>query len=119
MFQDYAPLGLFIFFISIKSSLADLDESLLAFFIWLHQTIRIMSQFAWRELMFDWYHLHTTQESYVQHMKMALGYSLRLLWASIACCIHAFCPIVFTRTASSICLEIVGDVNRRQVDKNN
>lgn len=49
-------------------------------------------------------------ESYWQHMRYALSFSLRLMVASVCAFIHAFLPILFQKTASTIvyrCYEIL------------
>src|SRR4051794_7571915 len=45
-------------------------------------------------------HLAQVQENYFEHMSAALGFSLSLARASVACGIHAIVPALCTRTAS-------------------
>ena len=40
-------------------------------------------------------------ETYTQHMRIALGYGLRLCIAGLACVVHAIIPFLFQETASS------------------
>ena len=52
-------------------------------------------------------------ETYLQHLFTALKYSFSLAWASMAVFIHAFFPFLHQNTASSICRDILGDVQDR------
>jgi hypothetical protein len=52
------------------------------------------------------HHPHATGQSYTRHLRGALGYSLTLLGASLACMVHAFLPALFTRTASTKIAEL-------------
>jgi hypothetical protein len=45
-------------------------------------------------------HLAECEEGYLAHLRAAVGISLTLLTASLACAIHALVPGVFTRSAS-------------------
>lgn len=54
-------------------------------------------------------HLKDENLSYFQHMKRALGISLKLLFASFLCFIHSVFPFLFTKSASNICKEIISN----------
>lgn len=58
-------------------------------------------------------HPSASKETYLEHLFTALKYSIRLSWASTAVFIHAFFPFVHQNTASSICRDILGDVQDR------
>ena len=45
-------------------------------------------------------HPASVGETYVTHLGTALGFSARLLGASLACAAHALLPFAFQRTAS-------------------
>jgi hypothetical protein len=45
-------------------------------------------------------HLEQVRETYFQHLRAALGISVRLAGASAACALHALIPALCTRTAS-------------------
>lgn len=45
-------------------------------------------------------HLMEAGETYFQHLRVALGFSARLVKAGAACALHAFVPALFTTTAS-------------------
>ena len=45
-------------------------------------------------------HPASVGESYVEHMGMAFGFSLRLALAALACLVHALLPFLFVRTGS-------------------
>ena len=45
-------------------------------------------------------HPHSVDETYFQHMKFALKFSLTLFWAAGAALIHAFVPALCEKTAS-------------------
>lgn len=55
-------------------------------------------------------------ETYVQHMRSALFYSFKLLYASFAAFVHAFCPFLFQSTASRIATEIYENKLKRVAD---
>ena len=46
-------------------------------------------------------HLNDVDESYFQHLRHALSFSLVMLLGSIVCLIHALCPFLFERTGSN------------------
>ena len=53
--------------------------------------------------MFDWLflrHPRSVGESYFEHCATALSFAGELLVDSLACCLHAFVPAFFPRTAS-------------------
>ena len=62
-------------------------------------------------------HLDSVGETYLQHMRHALGFSVTLLWAGIACLVHALVPFAFERTGSD-CIRRLHDrmvVNRHRL----
>lgn len=46
------------------------------------------------------HHPRSVDETYAEHLRTALGFSLLLLGCSIAVAIHALLPCLFERTAS-------------------
>jgi hypothetical protein len=51
-------------------------------------------------------HPRSIGESYLQHMRFALLMSLKLFFLSIAIVIHAVLPFIFTKTASTMILNL-------------
>ena len=47
-------------------------------------------------------HLDSVGESYFQHFKHAMSFSLRLLYAGIVCMLHAIFPFLFEKTGSEM-----------------
>ena len=47
-------------------------------------------------------HPASVGESYLEHMGMAFGFSVRLALAALACLVHAFLPFLFERTGSQM-----------------
>lgn len=45
-------------------------------------------------------HLHSVNESYVQHMAFATGFGFRLIGAGLAAIAHGLCPAIFQYTGS-------------------
>lgn len=45
-------------------------------------------------------HPASVGETYAEHMRMALGFSVSLCRAALCCGIHAFLPFLFQRTGS-------------------
>ncbi len=58
-------------------------------------------------------HPASVDESYFQHFFYAIGYSVRLIAAGVACFIHAFIPGLFSFTASTMIKKIIAEVNQR------
>jgi len=56
-------------------------------------------------------HPATVGESYLEHMRSALGFSLTMIRSAVCCGIHAFLPFLFTKTGSSA----ITDLHRRMV----
>ncbi len=56
-------------------------------------------------------HPATVGESYLEHLRTALGFSLRMLRGAACCAVHAFLPFLFTRTGSNA----IEDLHRRMV----
>ena len=46
-------------------------------------------------------HLNLANENYFQHMRFALNISFKLIVAAIMAFMHAFLPLVFTKSASN------------------
>ncbi len=46
-------------------------------------------------------HPESVGETYVEHMRAALGFSLTMTRAAACCVVHAFLPFLFTKTGSS------------------
>ncbi len=46
-------------------------------------------------------HPESVGETYTEHMQVAAGFGLRLLFASLACFVHALLPFLFERTGST------------------
>ena len=44
-------------------------------------------------------HPRSIGESYGQHLVSATGFGLTMLWAGLACLVHAIFPFLFTATA--------------------
>jgi hypothetical protein len=49
-------------------------------------------------------HPATVGETYFGHLRQALGFSIRMFAAALACFVHALLPFLFVRTGSS-CIE--------------
>ena len=47
-------------------------------------------------------HPRSVDESYLQHLAAALGFSARLALASLACLVHALLPFLFVKTGSAM-----------------
>ncbi len=47
-------------------------------------------------------HPRSVDESYFQHLAAALGFSVRLALAALACLVHAFLPFLFVKTGSAM-----------------
>ena len=56
-------------------------------------------------------HPATVGESYVEHLRSALGFSLTMIRSAFCCAIHAFFPFLFAKTGSSA----IDDLHRRMV----
>jgi hypothetical protein len=51
-------------------------------------------------------HPASVDESYLEHMAVALSFSARLLFAGIVCLVHAFLPFLFVRTGGQVIAEL-------------
>jgi hypothetical protein len=58
-------------------------------------------------------HPASVDESYVQHMRFAAGFGVRLLAAAGAAFVHALIPCLFEKTAS----RMVADMHRRLIER--
>ena len=61
-------------------------------------------------------HPASVDETYWEHLAVALGFGLTLLAASLACLVHAILPFLFVKTGSSL-IDRLHDrmvVNRRR-----
>ena len=45
-------------------------------------------------------HPASVGESYLEHLVMAVGFGLRMLWAGVACVLHGLFPFLFVTTGS-------------------
>ena len=53
-------------------------------------------------------HPASVDETYTEHMGMALSFSGRLFLGSLACMVHAFLPFLCVKTGSSIITDLHG-----------
>ena len=53
-------------------------------------------------------HLHSVDESYLEHARHALGFSAGLLVGGVVCLVHALLPFLFERTGSDIIRRLHG-----------
>ncbi len=51
-------------------------------------------------------HPASVDETYAEHMGVALGFSARLLLAAAVCFVHALLPFLFVRTGSGIIAQL-------------
>lgn len=58
----------------------------------------------WHRLFTD--HPATVDETYGQHFRAALGFSLRMIGGGLACLVHAFVPGAFKSTGSDLIREL-------------
>jgi hypothetical protein len=58
-------------------------------------------------------HLAQVDESYLEHLGAALGFSFALAKASVACGLHALVPALCTHTASRSVAELQAKLVRR------
>jgi len=56
-------------------------------------------------------HPATVGETYLEHMRCALGFSFTMIRSAVCCAIHAFLPFLFTKTGSSA----IDDLHQRMV----
>jgi hypothetical protein len=56
-------------------------------------------------------HPASVGETYAEHLRMALGFSMSLCRAALCCGIHAFLPFLFQRTGS----RAIEDLHRRMI----
>ncbi len=59
-------------------------------------------------------HPRTVDETYGEHMRFALGFSMRLLGAGLAALVHAFIPCMFETTASRMIKGMHARITNRQ-----
>jgi len=60
-------------------------------------------------------HLVQQNETYFEHMLIALTCSFQLALAAACCFVHAFFPFLFTRTATKIASDILNKRGKRKV----
>lgn len=53
-------------------------------------------------------HPASVGETYLQHLRTALSFGLRMLGGGVACLVHSLLPFLFVRTASR-CIEQLHD----------
>lgn len=58
-------------------------------------------------------HPASVGETYLQHLRFALGFSLSLFGAAIAALIHAFLPFLFEKTASRMIRKMHNRIDTR------
>lgn len=51
-------------------------------------------------------HPHSLQETYFQHLQIALTFGIQMTFGGIACLIHAFFPFLFEKTASNLIIKL-------------
>lgn len=56
-------------------------------------------------------HPATVGETYLEHLRTALGFSLTMIRSAVCCAVHAFLPFLFTTTGSSA----IEDLHRRMI----
>ena len=56
-------------------------------------------------------HPATVGETYLEHMRCALGFSFTMIRSAACCALHAFLPFLFTTTGS----RAIEDLHRRMV----
>ena len=61
-------------------------------------------------------HPHAVGESYKEHFRVALSYSVRLVGAGLCALVHAFLPFMFEKTASSSIKALYADMVRRRAN---
>jgi len=54
-------------------------------------------------------HPASVNETYLEHLGMALGFAARMLIATVVCTVHAFLPFLFEKTGSGM----IADLYRR------
>ena len=58
-------------------------------------------------------HPSSVNETYFEHMFIALGFSFRLVYASFAALVHSIFPFLFKKTASNTIKELYDKINSR------
>lgn len=58
-------------------------------------------------------HPASVGETYLQHLRFALGFSLSLFGAAVAALFHAFLPFLFEKTASRMIRKMHSRIDRR------
>ncbi|WP_298677642.1 DUF6356 family protein [uncultured Lentibacter sp.] len=58
-------------------------------------------------------HPNSVNESYFEHMRFALGFSMWLSVAGLAALVHAFMPALCEKTASRILVKLYGKTQNR------
>lgn len=59
-------------------------------------------------------HPQSVDESYLEHMRFAAGFSVRLLAAALAAMVHAILPFLFERTASKMVAQMHSRMHNRK-----
>lgn len=59
-------------------------------------------------------HLNEINESYFEHMCTALKYGFKLIFAGLACIIHALIPDAFVTTGSETIKNILEEIHQRK-----
>ena len=61
-------------------------------------------------------HLREVNETYFQHFRHAMYFSLQMLLAAIACAIHGVFPFLFERTGSKRVVQLYTDMVENRAD---
>ncbi len=56
-------------------------------------------------------HLDEVEESYFEHLRHALGFSVTLFWGALCCLVHAFLPFLCEKRGS----QLVKDLHEKMV----
>ena len=59
-------------------------------------------------------HPHSVNETYFEHMRVALKYGMKMVVGGIAGIIHAVFPFLFETTATSVAQEVVDHAAQRK-----
>jgi len=62
-------------------------------------------------------HLEAVNEKYFEHMFYAAKYGFKMIFAGVACIIHAIFPSLFITTASKTMHSILDEISERNTKK--
>lgn len=63
-------------------------------------------------------HPESIGETYGEHLRQASGFGFRMIWAGVACLIHAALPFLFERTGSCAITELHDRMVTHRVRRN-